>query len=59
MVYFTALFPYVAITGLLIVAVQLDGATDGINYYLKPPKDLSVLKDWKVNYLLTKRILNM
>ncbi|XP_071495813.1 sodium- and chloride-dependent neutral and basic amino acid transporter B(0+)-like [Diadema antillarum] len=35
-VYFTALFPYVMLTALLIRAVTLDGYYEGIIFYLKP-----------------------
>ncbi len=35
-VYFTALYPYVMLTVLLIVGVQLDGATDGLKYLFEP-----------------------
>ncbi|XP_030854065.1 sodium- and chloride-dependent creatine transporter 1 isoform X2 [Strongylocentrotus purpuratus] len=35
-VYFTALFPYVMMTALLIRAVTLDGYMDGIRYFVKP-----------------------
>ncbi|XP_053406577.1 sodium- and chloride-dependent taurine transporter-like [Mercenaria mercenaria] len=45
-VYFTALFPYVVITILLIRGVTLDGAGDGIYFYLKP--DFSRLLDPQV-----------
>ena len=48
--YFTALFPYVAITGLLIVAAKLDGAADGISYYIKPPEDMSKLFNFSVSH---------
>ncbi|XP_067929666.1 sodium-dependent proline transporter-like [Watersipora subatra] len=47
-VYFTALFPYLAITGLLIVAAQLPGAADGINFYLAPPANMSTLAHPKI-----------
>jgi solute carrier family 6 amino acid transporter-like protein 5/7/9/14 len=34
--YFTTIFPYFMLTALLIRGVTLDGAADGIIYYLKP-----------------------
>lgn len=34
--YFTALFPYIMITALLVKGVQLEGAVDGIIHYLRP-----------------------
>lgn len=38
-VYFTALFPYVILTALVIQGSILDGAGDGISLYLKPQWD--------------------
>ncbi|XP_078594952.1 sodium- and chloride-dependent creatine transporter 1-like isoform X1 [Branchiostoma floridae x Branchiostoma japonicum] len=45
-VYFTATFPYVMLTVLLIRGVTLDGAADGLFFYLNP--DWERLKDHKV-----------
>lgn len=45
-VYFTATFPYVLLTIMLIRSVMLEGAVDGIIYYLKP--DWSKLADANV-----------
>ncbi|XP_033121702.1 sodium- and chloride-dependent GABA transporter 3-like [Anneissia japonica] len=45
-VYFTATFPYVIITILLIRSVLLEGAADGLIYYLKP--DITRLRDAQV-----------
>ena len=36
MVYFTALFPYVVLTVLLIRGLTLEGAVDGLEFFLKP-----------------------
>ncbi|GFX51892.1 sodium-dependent nutrient amino acid transporter 1 [Trichonephila clavipes] len=43
MAYFTAIFPYVVLTALLIVALQEEGAFDGIKFFFKP--ELSKLKE--------------
>lgn len=40
-VYFTAIFPYLMLTVLLIRGAMLEGAGEGIEFYLKPdPKKL-------------------
>jgi len=44
--YVTATFPYFCVTALLITAVQLEGAKDGILYYMTP--DFSRLTDINV-----------
>ncbi|GFR29893.1 hypothetical protein TNCT_621241, partial [Trichonephila clavata] len=48
MAYFTAIFPYVVLTALLIVALQEEGSFDGIKFFFKP--ELSKLKEIKVWY---------
>ena len=46
MVYFTATFPYLMLTILLIRGLTLEGAATGIEYYLKP--DFQKLKEPRV-----------
>ncbi|CAL1676905.1 unnamed protein product [Lasius platythorax] len=45
-VYFTALFPYVILTALLIRGVTLDGADEGVLWYIMP--NFTTLKDAKM-----------
>ena len=45
-VYFTATFPYVVLIILVAFGATLDGALDGIRFYLKP--DVSKLQDGQV-----------
>ncbi|XP_060086172.1 sodium- and chloride-dependent creatine transporter 1-like [Ylistrum balloti] len=45
-VYFTAIFPYVILSILLVRGLTLDGAREGVVYYIKP--DLSRLADIQV-----------
>ncbi|XP_022079557.1 sodium- and chloride-dependent glycine transporter 1-like [Acanthaster planci] len=45
-VYVTSIFPYVVLTCLLIRGITLEGAIDGIIYYIKP--DIEKLKQAKV-----------
>lgn len=48
MVYFTATFPYVVLTILLIKGVTLDGAMSGLEYFLIPKWDrLRSLTIWR------------
>lgn len=47
-VYFTSIFPYILLTALVIRGISLEGAMNGIYFYLKP--DISKLSDpnvWK------------
>ncbi len=46
MVWFTALFPYVVLTILMVRGLFLNGSMKGIEYYIRP--DLSKLNDASV-----------
>jgi hypothetical protein len=52
-VYFTAIFPYVLLTALLIRGLTLDGFKQGIEYYVTP--DLDKLTDANVRTLFLYR----
>jgi len=43
--YFTAIFPYICLTVLLIHGLKLDGSLDGIKYFLTPKWEKLVESD--------------
>lgn len=47
-VYFTAIFPYVVLVILLIRGVTLEGAGEGISYYIGQQSDFSKLMEGQV-----------
>lgn len=47
-VYFTSIFPYILLTALVIRGISLEGAMNGIYFYLKP--DISKLSDPNVSF---------
>lgn len=54
--YFTALFPYVVLITLLVRGVTLEGASDGILYFIRP--DWPKLLDASVNLFLKISLLS-
>lgn len=53
-VYFTATFPYLVLTILVIRGVTLPGAGEGLRYYLVP--DMEKLKDYRVWVLAAQQV---
>nr|KAG5713674.1 hypothetical protein BaRGS_024722 [Batillaria attramentaria] len=52
--YFTATFPYILLTVLLVRGVMLDGSSNGIKYYLEP--DWGRLSDASVSGIISVKI---
>ena len=60
MSYFTAIFPYIVISILLVKGLTMDGAGRGIMFYLKP--NVTKLADPKVQFDLnsfTRHFINL
>ena len=46
--YFVSIFPYILLTAMLVRGATLEGATEGIDFYINP--DFSRLSDLKVGH---------
>ena len=58
-VYFTATAPYVLLTAFLIRAVTLEGATDGILYFVQPQWDKMLDSKVNIKFQLTRQNLSV